>query len=78
MNIYRISQAENGSYDTFDSAIVVAASEEDAKNTTPDGKPFTTRYGTWASKPENVTVELVGTTDIFPAGTILCASFNAG
>lgn len=30
------------------------------------------------TKPENVRVRLVGTTDLFPAGTVLCASFNAG
>lgn len=30
------------------------------------------------TKPENVNVTLVGTTDLFPEGTVLCASFNAG
>lgn len=31
----------------------------------------------WQS-PKNVKVTLVGTTNLFPAGTVLCASFNAG
>lgn len=30
------------------------------------------------TKPENVNVTLVGTTDLFPEGTVLCASYNAG
>ena len=30
------------------------------------------------TKPENVNVTLVGTTDLFSEGTVLCASFNAG
>lgn len=30
------------------------------------------------TKPENVKVTLVGTTDLFPEGTVLCASYNAG
>ena len=30
------------------------------------------------TKPENVKVALVGTTDLYPEGTVLCASFNAG
>lgn len=30
------------------------------------------------TKPENVNVALVGTTDFFEEGTVLCASFNAG
>lgn len=34
-------------------------------------------YWDW-TKPENVNVTLVGTTEIFPEGTVLCASHNAG
>lgn len=30
------------------------------------------------TKPENVNVALVGTTDFYAEGTVLCASFNAG
>lgn len=32
----------------------------------------------WAwTKPENVKVKLVGTTNLFPVGIVLCASYNA-
>ena len=33
---------------------------------------------TWWTKPENVNVTLVGTTDLYSEGTVLCASYNAG
>lgn len=36
MNIYKISQKENNNYDTYDSAIVIANSEEEAKKIHPD------------------------------------------
>lgn len=32
---------------------------------------------TW-TMPERISVRLVGTTEIFPEGTVLCASYNAG
>ena len=35
MNIYLISQDEVGSYDYYDSAIVRAETEDDARNTNP-------------------------------------------
>jgi hypothetical protein len=38
MNIYKIKQYENNRYDTYDSAVVVAESEEDAKRIHPDGR----------------------------------------
>ena len=34
-------------------------------------------YSVW-TKPEYVKVTLVGNTDLYPEGTVLCASFNVG
>lgn len=34
-------------------------------------------YLDW-TKPEYVKAEFIGTTDLFPEGTVLCASYNAG
>lgn len=72
MNVYLISTRHNG-YDTYDSAVVLAESEEEARNTHPNG-----RYqwkgghlGSWADEnfyhgydstwvpPEEVRVELI-------------------
>lgn len=81
MNLYLISQDVNRSYDTYDSAVVAAESEEAARMTRPDSDPWPEgdkRDWTWAKKPENVKVKLIGTAaDGIPAG-VVCASFNAG
>ena len=37
LKLYRISQAVNTEYDTYDSAVVVAENEEDARRIHPDG-----------------------------------------
>ena len=37
MHLYKISQSVNNNYDTYDSAIVAAASEDDARSIHPDG-----------------------------------------
>ena len=39
MNVYLISTRHNG-YDTYDSAVVLAESEEEARNTHPAGGPL--------------------------------------
>ena len=80
MNLYRISQTANDDYDTFDSAVVAAESEEAARMTHPGGLSEVQwradgNYSSWVT-PDKVTVEFIGTTDR-PAG-IIVASFNAG
>lgn len=73
MNLYLISQDENTGYDTYDSAVVAAETAEDAAKIHPDGS-----FGSWAKRPENVKVKLIGTaTEGTPEG-VICASFNAG
>lgn len=84
--IYRISQNENNWYDTYDSAVVVAKSPEDAANINPDGYGngvVNERFNSWASKSENVTVEKIGVVtgdmgDTYKDGEVLVSSFNAG
>lgn len=95
MNLYKISQEENNDYDTYDSAVVVAENEEDAKVLYPrstyiwednkwtatraDGSKYTeSNFSVW-TKPEHVEVEYLGKAKAgLKAGTIVCASFNAG
>lgn len=84
MNLYLISQDINDDYDTYDSAVVAAESEDDARTIHPDRK-----IGDWVkldwwsenlwlkySDIDKITVELIGTTDR-ERGVVL-ASFNAG
>jgi len=79
MNLYLISQDVNNGYDTYDSAVVSAVSEDAARSIHPgehdwDGKAE--MYGPWCAK-ENVTVRLIGTAADDVSG-VVCASFNAG
>lgn len=77
MNLYLLSQDENDDYDTYDVMVVAAETEDEARNILP----MNDRWGEsdcWATKPENVTVRLIGTAaEGIKAGPIL-KSFNAG
>ena len=89
LKLYKISQAMNTGYDTYDSAVVVAKNEEDARRIHPDGSGAkwdgkkwkserTTGMRTWCA-PEDVKVEFIGIPDErFKAGNVVCASFHAG
>lgn len=79
MNIYKISQSENNKWDTYDSAVVIAKDEEEARNMHPDplGKFSDTTFITWASNPKKVKVEFIGVTDISKSQVVV-SSFNAG
>ena len=88
MNLYKISQGVNKGYDTYDSAIVAADSENEAKQFHPYGETFEKRivdnegdgywiYRGWC-KPEHVSAALIGkAADDIETGVVL-ASFNAG
>jgi hypothetical protein len=72
--LYKVSQSVHTGYDTYDSAVVCAASEEAARCLPVAGIGPSSA---WA-EPADVKVELLGTAlDTIPAG-IVCASFNAG
>ena len=92
MKLYRIWQTVNDDYETFDSAVVAAYDEEDARSIHP-GLPTVTQTAreaeeekeekgynedyTWTTR-ENVEVEFlgIGSTDVKRG--VICASFNAG
>ena len=76
MNLYLISQDTNNDYDTYDSAVVAAESEDIAQTIHPGNKA-------WAAMPdwtdaENVSVELIGIAKEGTEQGVICASFNAG
>lgn len=78
MNLYKISQIVNTGWDTYDSAVVAAETEEAARNTHPDVEygDFDVQYD-WAM-PEDVTVELIGLAIEGTTAGVIVASFNAG
>jgi hypothetical protein len=77
MNLYLLTQGVNNGYDTYDSCIVCAKSEEDAKTITPNNQEFGERYTSWAYSINDVKAELIGKAIKQKRGVIL-ASFNAG
>jgi len=77
MNLYLISQEVNNRYDTYDSAVVAAESEDAARSIHPSKSDWDGEYEEeWCAK-ENVTVRLIGTAEDGVSG-VICASFNAG
>lgn len=84
MYLYLIKQDVNNNYDTYDSAIVIATSEEEAKTIHPDGSRWDgiswagfRPDGSWCN-PENITVRLIGFPSSGEVGDVVVASFNAG
>ena len=88
MNIYRISQSVNQDYDTWDSAVVIAENEEQAKYMHPqkwawdiyDDKTWDGQdeeYSGWCPV-EDVRVQLIGTALPGAKQEMVVASFNAG
>lgn len=71
MKLWKIWQDVNDNYNTFDSAVVAARTEHEARNT-PVGSG-----GTWAP-PADVQVELLGTAVRGTKAGVIVASFNAG
>ena len=80
MKLFLISQDENCGYDTYDSAVVCAESEEDAKKMNPSGGRATDEkedYGTWTTL-KHVDVEYIGEAKEGSEPEVVCSSFNAG
>jgi hypothetical protein len=70
--LYKIWQNTNNEYDTYDSAIVCAETEEEARNIKVSDVVYC-----WVS-PEDVHVEEIGIAKDSVKKGIILASFNAG
>jgi hypothetical protein len=79
LKLWKLTQTSNGGYDTFDSCVVAAETEQEAKKIRPDRKTWLDNWARcWADSPNKVRAEYIGETDrIFP-DPIICSSFNAG
>lgn len=84
MNLYLISQTKYDDYDTYDSAVVVAESEEAAKLMHPSGGDDIRdrdggKYAPWVNDPKLVTAKFIGFADSsIDKPTVICSSYNAG
>ena len=79
MNVYLISQNVVTGYDTFDSAVVIAESEDAARLIHPYGGVNERADDVW-SAPQDVEVWLLGKLNEHyqQNGAVICSSFNAG
>jgi hypothetical protein len=73
MKLWLISQDFNTGYDTYDSAVVAAETEDDARNMNPSDYS----NGCWC-QPEHVDVQLLGDALQGTEKGVVLASFNAG
>ena len=86
LNLYLISQDVNADYDTYDSAVVCAESEDAARRIHPATIPGAVGYSAWWKRPpfvswahpNDVRVELIGLNCGRRIPGVICASFNAG
>ena len=76
MKLWLIHQAVNSNWDTYDSAVVVAKTEDEARHTHPSGEEHSS-LRTWC-EPKDVVVEYLGTTSRKFPNKVVCASFNGG
>jgi hypothetical protein len=77
LKLYLISQTVNDTYNTFDSAVVVAETEEQAKRIHPcDINDPRYNYPSWTTS-DNVTCQLLSenVSGDLQAGQVVCASF---
>lgn len=75
MKLYLLTQGENNGYDTYDSMVVAAESEDAARKIHPTDD---WGWAVWANTPEQVDVEYLGEAAVGTETGVICASFNAG
>jgi len=75
--LYLLSQSQTRGYDTYDSCVVCAESEEAAKQINPDGE-WNKSYRAWCKTPEDVTIECLGVAKPSLQVGVIISSFNAG
>lgn len=79
MKLWLISQDENRGYDTYDSAVVAAETEADARNIHPGrSEGWGDYFPTWSSSPDKVTARYIGEAMPGTEPGVILASFNAG
>lgn len=78
LKLYLLTQNVNIGWDTYDSCVVAAYNEEDARTITPNYASWGGLYSSWATHPHEVRVKLLGTIIKGVERGVVLASFNAG
>lgn len=81
LKLFKIFQTVNNNYDTYDSAIVCAENEDEARKINPDGQGQTheepERFSSWCGL-KDVQIQYIGEADKSIEKGVIIASFNAG
>lgn len=82
LKLYHVSQDDNHDYDVYDSMVVCAKNENEARQLHPGGYgiiiPGEWPAGCWSSGPDKLTVRCIGVAAAGETAGVICASFNAG
>lgn len=80
MKLYLLTQNDNNGYDTYDSLIVCAENEKDAKTINPQGEVFIEddNWPDWAIKAASIQCREIGIANEDEGRGVIIASFNAG
>ena len=81
MKIYLLTQNDNNDYDTYDSCIVCAENETDAKTIHPDGRAYkepNSQWSDWALKETSIFCKEIGIANEEQVRGVILGSFNAG
>ena len=81
MNLYLISQSKVRCYDSYDSAVVAAVTEDVARTIYPgngEHLPSIRRPSDWCSDPNDVRVKLMGCAVTGTEQGVVLTSYNAG
>ena len=79
MNLYLLTQDVETGYDTYDSVVVAALTEDQAKKIHPSGDDAWGYWSRcWPKSSENVDAKLVGKAVEGTSAGVILASFNAG
>lgn len=79
MKLWLLTQSDNSGYDTYDSCIVAAKTEEEARDIHPGGEVgWKYQRNSWAKSPDTVKVELLGTARKGTEVGMILSSYRAG
>jgi len=78
VKLWLIERTDSWSWDDYDSAVVAAADEQAARETTPCEHRWGDKSSSWCISPEMVRVKLLGTAASGTEPGVILTSFNAG
>lgn len=78
MKLWLLTQTATDGWDTYDSVIVAAETEKEAKEIHPQGEKGWESISTWAPGPDRVSARYIGRAANKIKKGVILASFNAG